>query len=278
MKYFWRDWKNILRDWEKSSCRILFLDFDGTLTPIVNDPKKAHVNEGMAQALNRLASKKSNQTVIVSGRSLKDLRSRFSNRHVLFMGNHGLEMTPHMEGMPFPAKLARKHVPFLRILERKLRITFMFWPGVWVEDKKYSLSLHYRNLSKDQFTMFHELILFFQHKFKDGPLVWRHGKRVWEIRPRVDWDKGRAVQFVHKKLKSDFCLILGDDTTDEDMFSRMRDKAYTIRVGRSKRSSADYYLKNTQDVRALLETLSRLPSKHRSMSGHELKESVLCRN
>lgn len=243
----------------------LFLDYDGTLAPIVKTPDKAVMPKKTKIILRRLADKSDVKLAIISGRALCDVKRRIRMRDVVYVGNHGFEIKgPKIKfSNPIPPR-------YKKILERikdRLRKKLSAIRGVFIEDKGFSLSVHYRKASgKDVSkieTIFYETMIVDEVREN---IRTRPGKKVLEIRPPVSWDKGKAVlwllarqKFLLGKTKLKVLPVyLGDDVTDEDAFKALRNKGITIFVGRPKKSSAEFYLRNTQDVVSFLERILKL--------------------
>jgi trehalose-phosphatase len=149
-------------------------------------------------------------------------------------------------------KKARKAQGSITFLTQKLEEYFRDIPGIWLENKKYTLSLHFRNLTRTYLDLLQEKLGSLRKKYRDLPLAWRRGKKVWEIRPDVSWGKGDAALYLLKRFPKAFPIVIGDDLTDEDMFRALKSRGMTVRIGFSKRSKADYYLKSTHEVAILL--------------------------
>ncbi|MBI2095817.1 MAG: trehalose-phosphatase [Candidatus Omnitrophica bacterium] len=233
--------------------KLLLLDFDGTLAPLAKTPQAVRLGRKIKKRLDVLSRSKNCIVVVVSGRSLKDLKSYFHSRRIIYIGNHGLELSGRGLRLPRGAQRARRRAHFVRLLARKLGSVFYFWEGVSVEDKGYTASLHFRNLRPDRLPVFSELVHFYRKKYERWPVVWRRGKKVWEIRPSDAWDKGDAALHLVRKFPGALAIAVGDDKTDEDMFRALRKKAVTVRVGRWRKSRAEYYLRSQKDVVEFLE-------------------------
>lgn len=234
---------------------ILFLDFDGTLSTIVKNPDNACMRPGIRQALRRLSQSPFYKLVIISGRSLKDLRRRVNFKNIIYAGNHGLELSGG--GLKTPGGVrAGGEKKTMGMLAEKLRTMFHAWPQILVENKSLTVSLHFRNLPKEYQSAFGELVRFTRNHFRPGQLAWRQGKKVWEIKPRrLEWGKGHAASYIRERYADDLVMAIGDDVTDEDMFKKVNPEGITIRVGRSKRSAAEFYFKSVREVEIFLRKL-----------------------
>jgi trehalose 6-phosphate phosphatase len=242
----------------------LFLDFDGTLAPIVNDPDDARLDPEVRSRLAALSARDDTLVAIISGRALDDLRARVGIAGAIYAGNHGLEISgPEIDGKPVcfvePCAVARRE-PLRRICDN-LTATLAHIPGARVENKVLTASVHYRQAAAGeahhiteivQRELAHSSALSHVNHFRVN-----HGKLVLEIVPRTDWHKGAAVGWINTRLAMPGArsIYIGDDRTDEDAFARMTDEI-TIRVGRSAGTSARYFVKDPARVHAFLEWLS----------------------
>ena len=249
--------KNRLKDLflsEKS--KLIFLDFDGTLVPIASKPDAIHFDAKTKKILTSLVNNRHIHLVIISGRTLKDLSSYVGSKNMTLAGNHGLEVKGRGVQLPIRARQARKLNHLIRLMFQKFTEAFNCYTGVWVENKHYTLSIHYRNLPQDQEIIFKELVRFFKEKYDHYPVLWTYGKKVVEIRPSVYWGKGDTVMYFMKKFRKAIPIAIGDDKADEDMFRVLNNRrGISVRVGRSSSSLADYYLRSPLEVRDFLQKL-----------------------
>ncbi|MBN2035352.1 MAG: trehalose-phosphatase [Chitinispirillaceae bacterium] len=233
----------------------VFLDYDGTLTPIVARPELAVLAPEMRESLRRLASVCT--TAIVSGRALKDVAALVDVPELVYSGNHGFEIRgpdgtslKHDKGQEYQSTVALARD---RIAERIKGVT-----GAFVEDKTYSLSVHYRLAPEERVGEIEAVV---DSVLADLPELRKHfGKKVFEVRPRMEWDKGRAVLWLLSALELDkddvLPMYIGDDVTDEDAFRALAGKGLGLFVAAdTSGSAATYSLKDTDQVRQLLEAL-----------------------
>jgi trehalose-phosphatase len=231
----------------------LFLDYDGTLTPIVSHPDKANLSEEVRRLL--LAFKKNPKILlaIVSGRSLEDIRNRVSLKGIYFIGNHGLEIfTP---GCGIKQLIPEKVVPELKRIQDRLNNQLKDYKGVLIEDKGCILTIHYRNADPRWIP---PLLMALKQEIKDSvvQLCLGFGKMVFEIKPKSEVNKGTAVLELLNQVSQDrvLPLYIGDDQTDEDAFKVLK-KGITIFVGLPSLISAKYYVNDPLDVYQFLKTL-----------------------
>ena len=256
MRYLWSSWDKLKKGLESAKSRIVFLDFDGTLVPIAESPGAVRLSRETEKTLKTLASDARTRLVIVSGRPLKELKRYLKLKNVTFSGNHGLELEGRGVTLPPSARRARRLKHLIGLLSSKFKMAFAAYPGIMIEDKCYTLSVHFRKLLKEQMPFFQELIRYFKKKYKKYPLYWTNGKRVVEVRPDVYWGKGDTLEYLMKKFPHAAPIAVGDDSADEEMFRVLKKKkGLTVRVGRSNTSLADYYLQSPNDVEVFLERL-----------------------
>ncbi len=255
MKYLWEEFDSIQQSLFSKKAKLFLLDFDGTLAPIASTPDAARLDEEIKQILTTLNQSPRHTLAIVSGRSLKELSSMVRLKNVIYAGNHGLEIKGLNLRLPPRARKARRLKGFIKLLAQKFKMAFGDYEGVLVEDKDFTLSLHFRKLMPEQGLLFNELVGFFKEKYKKYPVIWVKGKKVWEVRPTLYWTKGDTVLYLLKKFPGVFPIVIGDDRSDEDMFTVIRRRGITIRVGRLRDSQAEYYLKSPRDVKVFLKKL-----------------------
>lgn len=256
MKYLWAEWDRI-EPWVFSKEeKLILLDFDGTLVPIADSPEEVKLNKKTREILKILSRQSIYHLAIISGRPLKELYSHIRLKNVLYAGNHGLEIKGSNFYLPPQAQKARQLRKYIKFLSRKLKMAFSCYPGVVVEDKGFSLSLHFRKLLKGQGTLFRQLVKFYQKKYKHNSLVWVTGKKVWEIYPNDYWCKGDMVLHLLKMFPKASPIAIGDDKSDHSMFRAINGHGLAIHVGRRPRfSGAGYYLESPYDVRVFLQKL-----------------------
>ncbi len=237
----------------------LFLDYDGTLVPIKRTPEMARLHPLRRQFLKSLGKKMS--ICIVSGRSLAEIQRLVAIEGIGYVGNHGLEISFNQRIWVHPE--AKKIRPVLQRTLKKIQSKTRHWPGVLVEDKGLTGSIHYRRLPSAYWLPLKKIIQT-EVGSRGKELRLTSGKRVFEIRPNLDWNKGSAiVKLLRGSGVRDMPLLIyiGDDQTDEDAFRRLGKKDVTIRVGRKKTSQAYYRLVDVNHVWRFLKKLFDLKSR-----------------
>ena len=234
----------------------LFLDYDGTLTPIVERPEDAVLNDESRAVLRRLAAR--HAVAIVSGRDLEDVRARVGLDEIEYAGCHGFEIAgPHGNRVHAAAAAA---APQLGAAADMVAHDTRDIPGVQLERKRYTLAVHYRRAPEARVHDVHEAVL--RAQARHPALRVTEGKKVYELQPDVDWDKGRAVLWLIETLKLEDALpvYIGDDVTDEDAFRALAGRGVGIAVQEAPRpTAAAYSLSGPAEVRTLLAALAEVP-------------------
>jgi len=260
MQYFFNAWGSLEKKLLRARRILLCADFDGTIAPIKPRPKEAKLGEGIRLLLRKISKRKSFIVGIISGRALKDIEEKVGVKGLIFAGNHGLEIAYKKKNFIYPA--AKRYVPLISQIARSLKKRLAPFSGAILEEKNLSLSLHYRLVKKRNLPELKKI--FFQAVkpyLAAQKIKLTYGKKVWEIRPPIKWDKGRAVLWLRQRLKPGraFTLYIGDDATDEDAFRAVNKiGGISIRVGRKRGSSARYYLRNTKDTQRFFRQIGSL--------------------
>ncbi|MBA4754443.1 MAG: trehalose-phosphatase [Sphingobium sp.] len=229
----------------------LFLDFDGTLTPITDTPDGVIVDDGLVQLLLALRERLDGRLAIVSGRSIETLRA-LGFADFLLAGTHGLEFARPGGAIAAPARLAA-----IDDAEAAFNAFAADKPGVLVERKSISVGLHYRGAPVWQDAA-HALAR--QWADQDG-LALQQGKMLYELRPGGA-DKGSAVHALMAQgpMAGGVPVFIGDDVTDEEGFAAAAELGgFGILVGPSRKTRAAYNLEQVAAVRHYLrEGVARL--------------------
>jgi trehalose-phosphatase len=234
---------------------LLFLDFDGTLAPIVKRPAVAKLPAQTRSVLKKLKGLPRVVVAIVSGRSLQDLKPRIGVDGVAYAGNHGFEI--EAPGLQFEHPQALRLRDALVELSAQIASRAACLEGVEVEHKGFTTSVHFRRASRSTSgrlaAVMREVVA-----ANDKRFVIQDGRKVYEIRPRIDWNKGHAVRLlrIHLGLAAGIPVVIGDDATDEDAFAAFHD-AITICVNPRQQSAARYSLADPDEVHEFLDWIAR---------------------
>jgi trehalose 6-phosphate phosphatase len=233
----------------------LFLDFDGTLVPLRAYEEEANLSSRMKHLLNALAASPRIQVSIVSGRPLQALRRQIKNPQIFLAGNHGFEI--HGPKTKFLHPTACKAKKIFKLLSDELRCQLKDYPGAALEDKTYTLSVHYRGISAVRAKKLSVWLPAWLREHSLGrSLGLQEGKKVWEIRPLSSWNKGAALNRILSvgRMKSPLSVYIGDDLTDEDAFRALPPSGWGFKVTASGKgvTAADAFVKNPAEVEKCL--------------------------
>ncbi len=208
-------------------------DYDGTLAAIRPEPSSAYMTEQVNDLLKQLSMVA--PVAIITGRGVDDVKKFLNFEPHFIIGNHGIEGTHSENDLKLMEDLVIKWKEKLKILP----------PEVLIEDKKYSLSLHYRSDISPFLSVIKEL--------PGATLV--TGKAVINIVPGSGTNKGQAMNFLMNKYQFHFGFYIGDDQTDENVFAYKNSRLITVKVGKDDQSLAKYFLKSQNEIEILLSSL-----------------------
>jgi trehalose 6-phosphate phosphatase len=222
---------------------LVAFDFDGTLAPIASRPPDAKMRPSTTKLLSIVARRY--PCVVVTGRSLRDVTGRLHGAPIEIIGNHGAE--PQAQGVDVRRVIARARRAVVPIVDR--------WPGAWLEDKIYSLSVHYRHAEDSPAGV--AAVQALARRLPGVRVV--PGKRVLNLVARGAPDKGVAVEAARRRHDCRRVIFVGDDYTDESVFREARpSRLLGVRVGVSERTRAGFCLRRQEEIDRLLAALIRL--------------------
>lgn len=236
------------------------LDYDGTLTPIVERPELAVLSDEMRAAVSSLAN--ACPVAVISGRDLNDVRKLVGLENLYYAGSHGFDISGP-EGKQADSQQGAEFLPSLHEAERELQSRLSAIEGSQIERKKFSVAVHFRRVSPERAGEVETIV---------DDVLRRHdrlrkglGKKVFELQPNIDWHKGKALRWLMEVLDLNgpdvAPIYVGDDVTDEDAFREILEDGCGILVldaetgGNAGRSAARYTLKGVSETRAFLESL-----------------------
>jgi len=234
----------------------LFLDYDGTLTPIVDRPEDAVLTDAMRATLSNAASR--HVTAIISGRDLEDLKPRIGLDNIVYAGSHGFDIVLPDGERESPAE-AEAALPALAQAGESLEQQLNAIEGVIVERKRFAIAIHYRMADEHRLDEIEDAVD--DAVAAQSGLRKRGGKKIFELLPDIDWDKGEALLHLLDTLdlgaeRGTVPIYIGDDLTDEDAFAALGKDGVTFAVGReAEDTSARFLLPDTDAVRQLLDWL-----------------------
>jgi alpha,alpha-trehalase len=230
----------------------VFLDYDGTLTPIVSRPELAVLSDRTRSALERLAARR--KVAIVSGRDRRDVENLVGLNELVYAGSHGFDIAGP-GGLSMQHQEARQCLGELDAAEADLAQRVGRIAGILLERKRFGLAVHYRNVVGGEVPAIEKAV---DDVVGRSPrLIKKGGKKVFELRPRLDWDKGKAVRWLLKALKLDapdvLPIFIGDDLTDEDAFRELEHRGVGLLVGQSEHTTfARHTLRDPGEVEQFL--------------------------
>lgn len=248
--------KEILRMIDPGQRLLLFLDYDGTLVSIQRSPDRAVLPHRRRRFLEALSERMF--ICIVSGRSLADVRRCVGIEGLAYIGNHGLEARWGRRTWVHP--LANKRRPALGRLLKRIEARTRRFPRLFVEDKGVTGSVHFRRLDPALVAPLRRIVAE-EVRRKGGTFMVTEGKKVLEIRPDIDWDKGVGIRKLMNWLpreRGTVRIFIGDDRTDEDAFRALGGDSITIHVGRGRETRARYRLADVERVWTFLAHCLRL--------------------
>lgn len=232
----------------------VFLDYDGTLSPIAPRPELAILPEETREVVRRLAQRYS--VAILSGRSREDVASLMGLDDLSYAGSHGYDIA----GPGFRHEVGERIPDRIDSAAEALRRELEGIEGVIVEPKRFTISIHFRLALPEDLQRIEGVV---DEVASAHPgLRKAHGKMLFELRPNLDWDKGQALLWMMDALNlyAEVPLYLGDDLTDEDAFRAVEKQGIGILVAEEPRpTAASYCLRDPGEVRRFLEWLAELP-------------------
>jgi trehalose 6-phosphate synthase/phosphatase len=245
---------DIVNNYKSASYRNLLLDYDGTLVNFTRMPIDAVPDKRLLSILSTLGSDPKTNLTIISGRNAQIMDEWFRDLPINLIAEHGASIKKKGEEW----KTENVDQSWKTLLRPTFEMFVSRCPGSLMEEKSHTLAWHYRNVEPELgFMRSREFLDNLFHLIRNGQLQVIDGNKVIEVRVS-GIDKGVAARKIVEETPSDFTLAIGDDKTDEDMFSSLDDKAVTIKVGTG-HSNAHYSIKHTKGVITLLNELIEQP-------------------
>lgn len=251
---FYRSAKSIFFSQKKL---VFFLDYDGTLTPIVDRPDYAILDEEMRMTVRALSEKYT--VAIVSGRMREDVQKLVGIQGLFYAGSHGFDINGPGVSMVHPEVEAL--IPIINDVIVSLSENLENIPNILIEEKKFSVAVHYRLVDEKYLEKIKEVVNKVVSQNKQLRVM--KGKMVFEVLPDIDWDKGKAIQWIMKSLgiswSESLVIYIGDDVTDEYAFRTIRTRGTGILVTEiDNPSAADFKLNSPLEVKKLFNDVFRI--------------------
>jgi trehalose 6-phosphate phosphatase len=238
---------------------VVFLDYDGTLVPFKEKPDDVVTPNGVKTVLTKLINNKKCTVVIVSGRTLKEIKKLLNIPGLSYAAVHGLQIE-FSDGTVSNWKPAEHIQALIKTIKKNLIPILQEEKKIILEDKELTLAFHYRQVPENRIKDIKEKFLDIVKKYDTkNSLEILHGAKVIEVRPH-GWNKGKAVEtFLNNFIKqaNTLSIYIGDDVTDEDAFRCIGELGITIFVSNNakRKTNAQYWVKNPGDVSVFLESL-----------------------
>ena len=230
----------------------VFLDYDGTLSPIVETPDRAVMQEDMRDTVIELS--RHCLVGIISGRDLKDVQRMVNIDSIVYAGSHGFDISGP-EGLDIKSQAGTEFLPVLDKARKELSEKLHSIEGVLVESKKFAIAIHYRLVNPGKVVHVEEIV---DKVASSHPELRKaYGKKIFELQPNIDWHKGKALLSLLSTLNLNgndvLPFYIGDDVTDEDAFRALKSRGIGIVVrDEPYETAASYSLKNPEGVREFL--------------------------
>ncbi len=232
------------------------LDFDGVLSEITSHPADAALSPRTAKAIEKLSGREDTRLAVLSGRRIGELQKLVGLPGIYYSGNHGLQIEGPGIQWTHPEATAMDRALWQTLMKEIRAI-----PGALVEHKSLGAAVHYRQVPPSYRRRLQGIVRDYLRGLGPRFRILR-GKKIYDLRSSLDWDKGRALAMIRDRLteaRSWNALFIGDDTTDEEAFRTLGPGALTVRVGRVSRSNARYVIPRRPLVDILLEKLAARP-------------------
>lgn len=232
---------------------VLLLDYDGTLSPIVSNPEDALLPEKTKSVLQKLSELI--PVAVISGRDRADVQAKVGLENLIYAGSHGFDITePHQ--MDMEKQVGQEILSALDEAEHQLQEKLQKVAGCRVERKKYAIAVHFRNVADSEVQTVKNAV--YEELDKQKKLRKGSGKKILELKPDIDWHKGRATNWLldsfGKDSKNLIPVFIGDDITDEDALEAIAEGGIGILVGlHGEKTAASYRLQDTDEVAQFLE-------------------------
>jgi trehalose-phosphatase len=231
-------WEEVRRLFKQPDEVLWLFDFDGTLAPIARHPRQVVLSPPARRLLEKLVRRFPGRVGILSGRTLQETRRRVGIKGLIYGGVHGFEIQSRSFRWHYPLSSLRRRK--LRELTQGIGPGLAQLPGLWMENKRWTLCVHYREVKPKDGRRADSILRAICHRAQALGLIVQKGLKTLEIFADVRWNKGQAVRWLKKRLHAKRVFYAGDDTTDETVFRLLGPRDLTVHIGRSANSRAAY--------------------------------------
>ena len=249
----WAELGEIRRQLSGATGLLFGTDFDGTLSPIADDPEAPALTESNRQSLQAFRDHPQVRPAVISGRGLADLQARVDLSGVDYVGNHGLELAidGSRETHPDAADVEPVITEVCDILDDRLADI----EGTVVENKGPTATIHYRLVDRAAVETVETHVRTVVGDYADEIEI-HDGKESLELRPAADWDKGSALLELREHVDDWLPFYIGDDTTDEAAFRAIGMDGITVHVGDNESTAAAYRVRSSAEAEAFIRWLA----------------------
>jgi trehalose-phosphatase len=256
VRYLFNRWDAARRALGRPETVLWLFDFDGTLAPIVKHPRDAIMRPGVRRLLRKLAQRFPGRVGVLSGRPLEQVRRKVGIPGLLYAGTQGFEIQgprTRWTRLVSPRRI-KQFKELISDLHRQLKGV----RGLWIEDKKWTLCVHYRETRRDDRARVDSFLKTVRTSVRRAGFKTGEALQAMEIFSDTHWDKGQAAHWLTGRTRARRVFYAGDDATDESVFRVLRRSGVAVRIGRSATSHAAYYLKRQSESAKLLQRILNL--------------------
>jgi len=246
----WDRFQTVRRQLRAADGLLFGTDFDGTLSPIEEDPEAPEPTAENLRSLRTLRDHPQVRPAVISGRGLADLRERVDVEGVDYIGNHGLELG--IDGRRETHPDAETAEPKIEAICGTLGRRLADIEGTVVENKGVTATIHYRMVDRDAVETVQDHVHEAVAELGEDEVEIHDGKESLELRPAADWDKGSAIAQLQERVDGWQPLYIGDDTTDEAAFEEITPNGITVHVGDNHATVADYRVRSPAEAEVFI--------------------------
>jgi trehalose-phosphatase len=233
-------WEDVRRVFHQPDKVLWIFDFDGTLASIARHPSMVVMPQGTRHLLRKLVKRFPDRVGILSGRPISKIRAKVGVHGLIYGGVHGFEIESRTIRWSYPLTTYRQQR--LQRLASRIRRELAPIPGLWMEDKRWTLCLHYSEVKPKDRLRAKAILRGIHRRAQAAGFTVQEGLQSMEIFSDARWDKGQAIRWLKNRLHASGIFYAGDDTTDEAVFRTQGRSDVAVHVGRSGNSRAAYFV------------------------------------